>query len=439
MTCILKDKIMACVSAGLWLGLICFAPHSPAGVVEAVATAPTVDTLQRDEVVRRFRVGPLFEYRATRAGGTFWAFRPVYSKINDPISDTRVTDVVWPLCTFHRDHERQWWRIVLGYGYNDDIYNRDAAWTANILPLWFKGHTREGEDYWAFFPFYGHIPHMMWMEDIDFWLFPFYINFEINGVERVYTPWPFYSNLTENPNITERGVFPFWCRQENHKYQIDRLYAFWPFWTSAVYHGERNPGTSTLFFPFYGEVDRAKESQWLVLPPLFSHARTDSAERWHMPWPFYVTHETWLTRSTQPSLKRSYWPFYGSTHQEDGDYRRYAAWPIYWFSTLTTKNSRAERCRIFPFYTDEVIYKRDKAGIEHQAERYTRVWPFYARESTPQETKSRALELNLIRHSGAIERNWAPFWTLYEYHRKPSGTVEHDLLWGLIRWSVAPD
>ena len=32
---------------------------------------------------------------------------------------------------------------------------------------------------------------MALMDDIDFTLFPLYFNYEVNGVERVYT-WPFY-------------------------------------------------------------------------------------------------------------------------------------------------------------------------------------------------------------------------------------------------------
>jgi hypothetical protein len=43
------------------------------------------------------------------------------------------------------------------------------------------------------------------MDDIDFTLFPFYFNYEVNGIERVYTPWPFYSRLTEKSAHARRG------------------------------------------------------------------------------------------------------------------------------------------------------------------------------------------------------------------------------------------
>lgn len=389
-----------------------------------------------DQVVSRFRVGPLFEYRATREGGTFWALRPFYSKLSDPVSQTCVTDVVWPLNTFHRADEQSWWRVLLlAYGSNDNEKTADAAWKTVVLPLWFQGRTRSGDDYWALFPLQGHIPHLFLMEDLDFTLFPFYFNFEINHVERVYTPWPFYSRVSKNEALLETGVFPFWCRQKNAKSQTDRLYAFWPFWTLAVYNGTRNPGSSCLLFPLYGEVNREKEYQRLVLPPFFSHAKTDSAERWRVPWPFYETMDTWITQNTTRSSKRSYWPFYGKT-VDDQSCSRYACWPIYWYSRITNKSGNEERTRLFPFYADESRYVRDNDGTLYESEHYTRVWPFYERVRTSDASHLRILAFNPIRHSGGIERNWAPFWTVYE-RIESQNMITHDALWGLFNYQRA--
>ena len=51
-----------------------------------------------DRVVSRFRLGPFFEYRATSGGGTYWALRPLFSRVDDPVADTCVTDLAWPRC-----------------------------------------------------------------------------------------------------------------------------------------------------------------------------------------------------------------------------------------------------------------------------------------------------------------------------------------------------
>jgi len=377
-----------------------------------------------DRVVSRFRFGPFFEYRATRDGGTFWAVRPLWSRVADPVSDTRVADVAWPLGTFHRDREQAWWRMLLAYGSDDDVNRDGAAWKAALFPVWFQGCTRRGEDYWALFPVYGHAPHVLLMDDIDFVLFPAYLHYEVNHVERDYYLWPVFSRAGANPDVKRTGVFPVYGRTE--KRDSDHLYAFWPFWTSEVYRDERNPGSSWMLFPLYGRVDREKEQQRLVVPPFFSHAKTDAAERWRLPWPFIET-------ATAPtSRKRSYWPVYGDVERED-ERRWCAAWPLVEHFSLTCKGRRTERSRFFPFYVGETVYERGKDGAEREAESYTRLWPFCARESSPSGSRLRALELSLIRYSGGIERNWAPFWTLYE-RAEQDGEVAHDALWGLLQY-----
>ena len=384
-----------------------------------------------DRVVNRFRIGPFFEHRTTRDGGVFWAFRPFYSRLSDPVSDTRIDDVVWPLGTFHRSQEQRWWRMLLAYGSDLDVHRDDSAWSSALFPVYYRGRTRQGEDYRALFPVYGHIPHMLLMDDIDFTFFPGYLDYTVNGVEREYYLWPIFSHTGKEPGVERTGIFPFYGRTERRDER--HTYRFWPFWTSAVYSGERNPGDSWMLFPVCGQVDRAKEQQWLFLPPFFSHATTDAAERWRMPWPFVETFETKTER------KRSFWPVYGDVGRED-EKRWYAAWPLIESFTLTSKGRRTERSRFFPFYVDETVYTPDASGGERIAETYTRFWPFYSKETDRDSSRLRALELSLIRYSGGIERNWAPFWTFYErIERKDE--IESDALWGLLqhRTAVGPN
>jgi hypothetical protein len=383
--------------------------------------------LTPDRVVSRFRLGPLFECRTTRDGGTFWALRPFVSRVSDPTVDTRVTDVAWPLGTFHRDREEAWWRLALAYGSDSDVSREDSAWKLALFPLYFQGRSRHGEDYWALFPLYGHLPHVLLMDDIDFGLFPLYLNYEVNRAEREYYLWPVFSRMEAEPGVRRTGIFPVYGR--TWRKDVSSLYAFWPFWTSAVYGESRNPGTSWMLFPIAAQVDRAKEQQWMVLPPFFSHAKTDAAERWRLPWPLYET------VTTQDSKKRSLWPLYGEMDSPD-ERRRYAVWPLIEDLTLRRKGKLTECTRFFPFYVDETVCQVDTNGAARAEARYTRVWPLFSRESDEHGSRLRALEFSLIRSSGGIERNWAPFWTLYERSQREN-EVMHDALWGLFQYRQA--
>ena len=82
----------------------------------------------------------------------------------------------------------------------------------------------------------------------------------------------------------------------------------------------------------------------------------------------------------------------------------------------------------------------DPRGGARPQHRHFRVWPFYASDWHEGEgLRRRALALFPIREIPAVERNWAPFWTLYTATREPgSGEVLHELFWGLIWWRTHP-
>ncbi|MBP5320422.1 MAG: hypothetical protein J6334_05495 [Kiritimatiellae bacterium] len=377
-----------------------------------------------DRIVSRFRIGPLFEYRERANGELFWALRPLYSRLRDPVEDLAIDDPVWPLCSRHQLHEESWWRfLLLAYGSNDDVNDEMSGWKGFLFPLYFQGRTRQGEDYWALFPIYGHIPHILMMEDIDFTLFPLYLDYEVNGIERRYYGWPFYSRGEDAPGVVKTGVFPFYGETERR--DVFTRYVLWPIWTSATYASPRNPGKSWMLWPLMGRVDREREQQTLFLPPFFSHAKTDSAERWRMPWPFYETY------TSKEVTKRSYWPLYGRTLREDED-RWYALWPLIERFKLDSRGKRTERFRFFPFYMNQKIFRKGKDGSETLEESYTRFWPFYSVEERPGYYHLQAFEFIPIRFSQGIDRNWAPFWTLYE-RTESDGRIAEEAFWGLFK------
>ncbi len=400
----------------------------PAFSVRGEAVAVSGDA--PDTVVSRLRIGPFFEFKKTNGGGVFWAIRPFYARVHDPeVSKTHIDDIVWPFYTYHRDREESWWRAALiAYGSNDNIYDEDSGWKAVLFPLYCQGRTREGEDYWALFPFYGHVPHILLMDDIDFTLFPIYMNYEVNGIERRSYLWPIFQRRDNEVGETRTGVFPFYGER---KYKgVSSKYAFWPFWTSAINESGANTGESWMLWPLYGRVDREREQQTLVLPPFFSHATADQTERWRLPWPFYET-----VKSPREQ-KRSYWPFYGDTRSED-EFRCYAAWPLISAFSLDSRGKRTERCSVFPFYMNQKTYRKNQEGRLTLEEDYLRIWPFYSKLTRANgDSHLRALELMPIRYAPAVDRNWAPFWTFYEKFDYADRT-EHDALWGIIKYTSA--
>ena len=212
------------------------------------------------------------------------------------------------------------------------------------------------------------------MDDIDFFLFPLYLNYEVNGVERNYYLWPIFSRTGEQPGVKRTGVFPIYGETDKRGVGGALLRFLAVLDLGGLQRG-RNPGSSWMLFPLCGRVKREKEQQTLVLPPFFSKAETDAAVRWRSPWPFIET-------LTAPDVKkRSFWPLYGSVDRDD-ERRWYAAWPLIEHFDLSSRGGRTERSRFFPFYVDEKFYRKEPEQEEERlVASYRRIWPLYARET----------------------------------------------------------
>lgn len=343
-----------------------------------------------------FQVGPFYEQRSNYA-----AVRPFYS------AEDETTDVLWPVFTCHRD----WWRFC--YILND--YEQDDGQSQfTVFPFWWHGEDRESGRYAGFFPVWGYHPHVALLYDFEFALWPLWMRYR--------TP-----RASENEWMTTDAVlFPFFHWRSDGSWGVwpvcgtgkqresEHWYALWPFVTWALYRPDRDTageGVSSMIWPICGSVSRERELQVMVLPPLFSYAKTDSAVRWRMPWPFIEV------ESGRKRERVSVFPFYEKT--EDFAYaerKRVGGVTRFGWRLVELYD---DETRVFPFW---------KSGSDH-----FRLWPFWETETKDGASESRALALFPIRWVPAVDRNWAKFWTFYERHENPCYT-DHSLLWGIIRW-----
>lgn len=386
------------------------------------------------KTIHNWNFGPFFTYRvlqdsSTQATSTFWAFRPFYSDItttgNRPSTER---DVLWPLGTWHNSNGQTWWRAAIAYGESKTTTETDYNW--NIFPFWFCGQTRDGEDYWGLFPFWGHHPHLLLLDNWDFAFWPLWHTYTVKGVRSHAVCWPFIT-WRDEPRAGW-GVWPFFgsanLRESDHSYFL------WPLLTWANYDEDRDTageGSSWMLWPFVANVGRVREIQWQFLPPFFSYAETPQTRRWRCPWPL-VDVELGARRN-----RVSVWPLYESIegfsyreHRKEEHTYRYLWWLVE-DTELDSTDTHEERFNFFPFYTREVHTSR-----RGSKETFTRVWPFWSRSEKNGVSKVKVLDLNPIRHSPAIDRNFAPFWTFYEAINDGKGKTRHSMFWHLVTWKT---
>lgn len=414
------------------------------------------------------RLGPLFETATDGEGSRLVAVRPFYSLESsggEGLSSRREDDILWPLGIRSRRDDHYYWRALLFYGtgVDDDATSPEDPWRFRLFPLIYAGRTQEGEDYGAFFPFYGTIRDFLVFHETKFVLFPIYAEGRSpTGTEMRTVLWPFY--LTRHgERIDQFRLWPFYGSEERRNLHTTRRNRFiaWPFWNDTSSEGEIE-GSGFVLFPIYGHSrhtrrKRGVEESWSVIPPFFQYGRGDDGYRRILaPWPFVRVLDNDGVR------ERHFWPAYGHSQRfsPPGDGaggipemdREYLLWP---FISRTETERDGIRSRVLhlpmPFYfhretvwpaSDAADGDTDGGGSGAHARRisYSRLWPMFSRRAIDDEACFvRVPELSLWSKSEQVERNWAPLWSLYTYRSKPSGAYCNDLLWGLLSWGRNDD
>lgn len=376
--------------------------------------------------------GPLIEgAREPDAQADLLAVRPFFS--HETAGDAEVMDLLWPLATWHRRGVGASWRALLAYGADADVDDPESAYFIRIFPFYFEGRTRAGEEYHALFPLGGTICGLPSFDRARFVLFPLYGDSQTRDTRTVTWLWPLF--LTRHGDeLDQWRLFPLYgVSRRTGELTLTRRFVLWPLWTAVHYDGERVQGDAFVLFPLYGQADLGDERSWMLLPPFFSWTRNEAQDyrRLRCPWPLVQ----WERRGADSAA--GLWPLYGERQTAELS-RWYALWPIIRSERVTHGSNRVERFHVTPVFYQE--RRAATAGLDEAREdHYWRLWPLLSWSRQGAASRLRVLELTWFRNSQAIERNWAPFWSLFVRRREADGASRNDLLWGLAAWGRQAD
>jgi hypothetical protein len=230
-------------------------------------------------------------------------------------------------------------------------------------------------------------------------------------------------------------VFPFYGRSVDEG-EWTKQFVLWPFWTHARYHEPGHSGSSYVLFPLYGRTQTEDQAGWMVLPPLFRWSQSAERTELNAPWPFFQ-----YARGDYDKLY--IWPLWGR-RERDGQRSSFLLWPFVRSYHVQRPDEERDWLMVFPFVFHERVTaaagddEAAEAGEADVRSRYVKFWPLVSYQREGDTTRWRTLELWPVKHTAPIERNLAPFWTLYTRVAKP-GLREHELLWGLFRYRKEGD
>ncbi|WP_372846045.1 hypothetical protein [Pontiella sp.] len=367
---------------------------------------------------------PLYVKQAETNGASFLAWRPFYSHTVEDAERWR-KDYLWPLYTQKGFKEETYGRILFfGYStdFGDERTGRDRTW---ILPFWYSGTSAQGEDYRAVFPFGGTIREFLGRDSISFALWPLYAKSQVNDVESTTWLWPLFSK-THGEGVDRFRALPFYSTSTLEGEFVKKSY-LWPLVNTVEYTNDRNPGGGFIIVPVYGRVKTERADNYWLVAPFFRYMSSDNQWIVNAPWPF-------IQLADGEMHKRIFWPFYGKKRYGTLT-KQYWLWPLLWNDTAEYPHYNRHRKRAVPFvhyHADVVTRPTPEFETGDVVSRYWKIWPLMSWERNLDRSRFRTLDLWPLRNTPGIERNWAPWWTLYR-RMEVEGEIGHHLLWGLYR------
>jgi len=382
---------------------------------------------------------PFFEWHDGPGASAFYA-RPLFNRRKDKESRVTESDWVWPIGSGTRRPD-----LVRGVLYPLCVWDRERLIGGEtrhrfiLLPLVIY-RAGPGPTDFLFFPFGGILHNFLAHKKIIMALWPIYVYQEKPPTRRWSVLHPVFSRIRYEGGGGGFKVWPLfgWATQPGRH---NKLFILWPIFQREWLKTERGESHRLFIFPFYGQIDEPGGSARTVLWPFFGYRRDDSAGHtdWWYPWPF-LGH-----RKGEEIEGRTLWPLY-AWERRPNRYHSEFLWPLGWYWSQKGPDETQWSLRLVPLF----FVEREDAVEGHTEGRARpadtrrssgawQIWPLvkWRREATGEDS----FEFPSVwpyRYHAEFERNFGPFFRLFEYRRSADGSRSWRLLWRLLQVDAWP-
>ncbi|OGV36209.1 MAG: hypothetical protein A2020_12470 [Lentisphaerae bacterium GWF2_45_14] len=352
-------------------------------------------------------LGPLIYSRRTAIPEkTVWAVCPLFSTLNEKKSSQ--LDILWPFCEFKEYWYESRGRALFYSHFHDKIADSGSF---AVFPFFsYDSGSDEGKSL-TFFPLYGELRKIFLYDSIYFIVFPLYVKTKRGQVTEHSILWPFVS-FAEGEAGRKYRIMPFYGVniEEGGSHSG---FIMWPFYTYSLFRNRAgNFSGGWMLWPFLGRCYDKNTVSWSSIWPLFEvslKSNDSSLCRLDMLWPFFQYRDDFPYAGES---RLYFWPFYGNT-ERSGQEKSFYLWP---FARTRTTSSRDGKIK------EEIL----------------KAWPFLSYESNADRIRISCPDLWLLDSFSAVERNWKPLWTIFDFEQS-SHAGRMEILWGLFSYRNGSD
>ncbi|GFE59325.1 hypothetical protein [Geobacter sp. AOG1] len=398
-------------------------------------------------------LGPLLKFERHGDDSTL-AARPLLYRTEDRREQTAQTSYLYPLASTDSSPRATTFQVMQLLQKN--VYRKGEEGeehNSQFFPFYLQGRSNKYGPYTSVFPLYGDIYERLWRDEIHFVLFPLYSRTVNRGTTSRNYLYPFFNTIEGD----KESGFQFWplYGQAAKDGVYRKRFLLWPFFLSESRDlNTNNPKERRYIFPFYSSLDSPQRTSRYYLWPFFGHtvdrgngeAREEPAvssfafldvyeeqskgklEEWDYFWPF------WYTVRSPERTEDSWLPFYARTVKKETE-KTWYMWPLYRTERLDSPLFRQDRDRLlYWLYSDN----RESWPVDGMSRRKMAFWPLFVYTRDPRGVMgfSFPAPVEPILDKEGIEKNWAPFWRIYQQRWNEQGDSAASLLWNLY-WHEA--
>jgi len=392
-------------------------------------------------------LGPLF-YDEQKESQKTWAVPPLLSYSVDPETTLKEFDFLYPIMTYDRYGEQYRWQFFQLLSLSGGPSSQDVRHRFTLFPVYFQQRSTDpNQDYTAVGPFYGHLKHHLFRDEIFFIMFPLYSETKKKDVVTDNYVYPIF-HLRHGLGLTGWQFWPLVGHEHKevttktngfNEIQIvpghDNRFLLWP----IFFNDHRDLGTTNATWqqgvlPLYSFESSSMRNATTLLWPFFNHIEDQAKQytEWDAPWPFIeFAHGQGKTTSRV-------WPFFSQSHNatlEDDFY----LWPIYKYSRAHADPLDRRRTRIAFYLYSHTVNKNTETGL---ASRQTYFWPLFShRNDFNGNTRLQVLAPlePFVEGSHKVPRDYSPLWSLWRAENNPTtGAASQSFLWNLYRHESRP-
>jgi hypothetical protein len=397
---------------------------------------------------RKEAAGP-FYYSERQETQRIWAVPPLLSYAQDPGTESKEFDFLYPIITYDRYEEQYRWQFmqVLSFA-GGPTQHENARDRFTLFPIYFQQRSSDtNQNYTAVFPFYGHLKNRIFRDESFFVMFPLHGETRKKDVVTDNFVWPFF-HLRHGDGLHGWQFWPLFGQEHkdlttqtngfNDVITIgghDSLFALWPlFFDTKSGIGTANPQWQLASLPAFSLLRSPQRDSTTVIWPFFNYVddREKKYHEWEAPWPLIV-----FARGEGKTTTRV-WPLFSQAHSATLESDFYL-WPVYKYNRVNSPPLDSRRTRICFFLYSDLTEKNTETEV---ARRRVYCWPlFIHRRDFNGNSRLQVLALlePFLSTSKSIERNYSPLWSVWRSEKNPrAGASSQSLLWNLYRHEATP-